>query len=98
MTYRTEESPCVGEWSLSVHGHQHCDGEEIGSMLVGCGAEGTGRAGLGDRLVTQSLLSPQGPKDTTSPPNLIAWSDQPPGPYTPLLEDSLSGQSASATA
>lgn len=67
-------------------------------MLVGCGAEGTGRAGLGDRLVIQSLLSPQGPKDTTSPPNLIAWSDQPPGPYTPLLEDSLSGQPASATA
>ena len=67
-------------------------------MLVGYWAEGTGRAGLGDRLVIQSLLSPQGPEDTTSPTTLIAWSDQPPGPYTPLLEDSLSGQPASATA
>lgn len=47
MTYRTEESPCVGEWSLSVHGRQHCDGEEVGSVLVGCGAEGTGQAGQG---------------------------------------------------
>lgn len=60
---------------------------------------GIGRAGLADRLVTRLLLSPQGPKDAMSPPNLIAWSDQPPSPYTPLLEDSLGGgQPASATA
>nr|XP_038945028.1 scavenger receptor class B member 1 isoform X2 [Rattus norvegicus] len=56
--------------------------------------------GLGGLLLLVPIiyqLRSQGPEDTTSPPNLIAWSDQPPSPYTPLLEDSLSGQPASAT-
>ncbi|CAH7245750.1 Scarb1 [Phodopus roborovskii] len=57
--------------------------------------------GLGSLLLLVPIiyqLRSQGPKDIMSPPNLIAWSDQPSSPYTPLLEDSLSGQPASAMA
>ncbi|GAB1290200.1 Scavenger receptor class B member 1 [Apodemus speciosus] len=52
----------------------------------------------GSKKGSQDKEAIQGPEDTMNPPNLIAWSDQPPSPYTPLLEDSLSGQPASATA
>ncbi|NDJ00156.1 CD36 family protein, partial [Flavobacterium sp. LaA7.5] len=37
----------------------------------------------------------QGPKDAESQPSLAPQSDQLPSPYTPLLQDSLSGQPTS---
>ncbi|XP_051017391.1 scavenger receptor class B member 1 isoform X2 [Acomys russatus] len=57
--------------------------------------------GLGGLLLLVPIiyqLRSQGPKDTMSPPSLIAWSDQQPSPFTPLLEDSLSGQPDGAMA
>lgn len=52
------------------------------------------RAGLGGRgLVMQHLpFSPQGPKDAASQPSMATQPDQLSSPYTPLLQDSLSGQ------
>lgn len=50
-------------------------------------------AGLSD--AARLAFSPQGSKDAISQPSLATQPDQLPSPYTPLLQDSLSGQPTS---
>ena len=64
-------------------------GRDVGEAWHGRGLV----AGLSDAALP--AFSPQGSKDAISQPSLVAQPDQLPSPYTPLLQDSLSGQPTS---
>lgn len=65
----TEESPCIGGSISGFMADSAGVGQEVFSVLVGCGVgiKGLGRAGLGDRPVTQLFFLHRAQKTPRAP-------------------------------